>query len=66
MKVSLVQSTPDPVQTIAKIASIRYDSDPKNPARRGRYSDIDVCLTCTKEVCNGTRKCVKKRMGETP
>lgn len=31
MNVSLVQATPDPIETIAKIASICYDSDPKNP-----------------------------------
>lgn len=31
MKVTLIQSTPNPVETIAQIASICYDSDPKNP-----------------------------------
>lgn len=31
MKVELIQSTPDPIETIAKIASICYDSNPKNP-----------------------------------
>lgn len=31
MKVTLVQATPNPVTTIATIASICYDSDPKNP-----------------------------------
>lgn len=31
MLVSLIQSTPNPIETIAKIASICYDSDPKNP-----------------------------------
>lgn len=31
MLVTLIQATPDPVKTIAKIASICYDSDPKNP-----------------------------------
>lgn len=30
MNVTLVQATPDPINTIAKIASICYDSDPKN------------------------------------
>lgn len=30
MEVSLIQATPNPVETIAKIASICYDSDPKN------------------------------------
>lgn len=31
MKVTLIQSTPNPIGTIAQIASICYDSDPKNP-----------------------------------
>lgn len=31
MKVTLIQATPAPIETIAKIASICYDSDPKNP-----------------------------------
>lgn len=30
MKVTLVQATPNPIDTIAQIASICYDSDPKN------------------------------------
>ena len=30
MNVTLIQATPNPVETIAKIASICYDSDPKN------------------------------------
>lgn len=33
MKVTLVQATPNPVETIAQIASICYDSDPKNPVK---------------------------------
>ena len=31
MTVSLIQATPKPIETIAQIASICYDSDPKNP-----------------------------------
>jgi thymidylate synthase (FAD) len=31
MEVTLIQATPNPVETIAQIASICYDSDPKNP-----------------------------------
>lgn len=31
MKVTLIQATPNPIETITKIASICYDSDPKNP-----------------------------------
>lgn len=31
MNVTLVQATPNAVETIAKIASVCYDSDPKNP-----------------------------------
>lgn len=30
MKVTLIQATPNPIETIAKIASICYDSDPQN------------------------------------
>lgn len=30
MKVTLIQATPNPIETIAQIASICYDSDPKN------------------------------------
>lgn len=33
MKVSLIQSTPNPIETIAQIASICYDSNPKNPLK---------------------------------
>lgn len=31
MKVTLIQATGNPIETIASIASICYDSDPKNP-----------------------------------
>lgn len=31
MQVTLIQATPNPIETIAKIASICYDSDPKSP-----------------------------------
>ena len=31
MKVTLIQATSNPIETIAQIASICYDSDPKNP-----------------------------------
>ena len=31
MQVTLIQATPNPIETISKIASICYDSDPKNP-----------------------------------
>ena len=31
MKVTLIQATPNHIETIAQIASICYDSDPKNP-----------------------------------
>lgn len=33
MKVELIQATENPIETIAKIASICYDSDPKNPLK---------------------------------
>lgn len=31
MYVELIQATPDPIETISKIASICYNSNPKNP-----------------------------------
>ena len=31
MKVTLIQATPNPIETISKIASICYDSNPKDP-----------------------------------
>ena len=33
MNVTLVQATPNPIETIAQIASICYDSDPKDPMK---------------------------------
>lgn len=33
MKVTLIQQTPDPIQTIAEIASICYDSEPADPMK---------------------------------
>jgi thymidylate synthase (FAD) len=33
MKVTLIQATPKPIETIAEIASICYDSNPKNPMK---------------------------------
>ena len=33
MQVTLINATPNPIETIAKIASICYDSDPKNPIK---------------------------------
>lgn len=33
MQVTLIQSTPNPIETIAQIASICYDSNPKNPKK---------------------------------
>ena len=37
MQVTLIQQTPNPIETIAKIASICYDSHPKNPAGLVRH-----------------------------
>ena len=37
MKVELIQSTENPVETISKIASICYDSEPANPAALVRF-----------------------------
>lgn len=33
MKVTLIQATPNPIETISKIASICYDSDPTDPMK---------------------------------
>ena len=33
MKITLIQQTPNPIETIARIASICYDSDPKDPLK---------------------------------
>lgn len=33
MRVALIQQTPNPIETIATIASICYDSDPKDPMK---------------------------------
>jgi thymidylate synthase (FAD) len=33
MKVTLIQATPNPIETISQIASICYDSDPKDPKK---------------------------------
>lgn len=33
MKVTLIQQTPNPIETIAQVASICYDSDPKDPMK---------------------------------
>ena len=48
MLVTLIQATPDPINTIAAIASICYDSDPKNPLglvkhlyRNGHHSVVE-------------------------
>ena len=37
MNVTLIQATPNPVETIAQIASICYDSDPKDPMKLVRH-----------------------------
>lgn len=37
MQVTLIQATPNPIETIAQIASICYDSHPKNPAGLVRH-----------------------------
>ena len=37
MNVTLIQATPNPIETIAQIASICYDSDPKDPMKLVRH-----------------------------
>lgn len=63
MKVSLIQATPNPVETIAKIASICYDSDPKNPLglvkhlyRNGHHSVFEH-IYFTFKIENISRAC---------
>ena len=53
MNVTLIQATPNAIETIAQIASICYDSDPKNPMglvkhlyRNGHHSVFEhICFT---------------------
>lgn len=53
MKVTLIQATPNPVETIAQIASICYDSNPKDPMKlvkhlynNGHHSTFEhICFT---------------------
>lgn len=53
MHVELIQATPNPIETISKIASICYDSDPKNPLglvkhlyKNGHHSVFEhICFT---------------------
>lgn len=63
MEVSLIQATPNPVETIAKIASICYDSDPKNPLglvkhlyRNGHHSVFEH-IYFTFKIENISRAC---------
>lgn len=63
MKVSLIQATPNPIETIAQIASICYDSDPKNPLglvkrlyRNGHHSVFDH-IYFTFKIENISRAC---------
>lgn len=63
MNVSLIQATPEPIETIAKIASICYDSDPKNPLglvkhlyRNGHHSVFEH-IYFTFKIENISRAC---------
>lgn len=63
MKVSLIQATPNPIETIAQIASICYDSDPKNPLglvkrlyRNGHHSVFEH-IYFTFKIENISRAC---------
>lgn len=63
MKVSLIQATPDPINTIAQIASICYDSAPKNPLglvkhlyRNGHHSVFEH-IYFTFKIENISRAC---------
>lgn len=72
MNVELVQQTPNPIETISKIASICYDSDPKNPLglvkhlyRNGHHSVFEhiyftFCIDGISRACS--HQLVRHRM----
>ena len=51
MKVTLIQATPNPVETIAQIASICYDSDPKNPLALVKHLYNNGHLSVMEHIC---------------
>lgn len=50
MKVELIQQTPKPIETIAKIASICYDSDPKDPAKLVKHLYLNGHHSCYEHI----------------
>ena len=63
MNVTLVQATPNPVETIAQIASICYDSDPKDPMKlvqhlyKGGHHSVFEHVYFTFEIEGISRAC---------
>lgn len=50
MHVTLIQSTPNPIETIAKIASICYDSDPKDPMKLVKHLYANGHHSCFEHI----------------
>lgn len=50
MQVTLVQGTPNPIETIAKIASICYDSDPKDPLKLVKHLYANGHHSCFEHI----------------
>ena len=63
MNVTLIQTTPNPVETIAQIASICYDSDPKDPMKlvqhlyRGGHHSVFEHIYFTFKIEGISRAC---------
>ena len=63
MQVTLIQQTPNPIETIAQIASICYDSDPKAPAKlvkhlyRNGHHSVFEHIYFTFKIENISRAC---------
>lgn len=51
MKVSIIQATPSPIETISEIASICYDSNPKNPMKLVTYLYKCGHLSVFEHIC---------------
>lgn len=50
MNVTLIQSTPNPVELISKIASICYDSTPKDPMKLVKHLYTNGHLSCYEHI----------------
>ena len=50
MQVTLIQATPNPIETIAQIASICYDSDPKDPMKLVKHLYLNGHHSCFEHI----------------